>query len=162
MHRNDEHIPDELRHVAEALDALSRRERLSAPPDLESRLFDASVMGLARRPATPPRRAESAPIYRIFSSRTAGLRMAAAVAVVASILAVWAAGIRPGMPASPAPAWDQWLAADDLELILLTSGVLGWPFSDEISHLNRETEHTATRLDEDWLSGLLLLNEDPM
>jgi hypothetical protein len=153
---HDNHIPPDLAPIAAAVDDLALRERRSAAPTLEDRVFVATRAGLAGQ-------APGAPIPIVMRRSNpwfSRVKLAAAVALGAGGLAIWMAQLNQpgpsksaGLAAAPAHSIDLARLEADVEL-LLTIRTFADGF-DEIDDLYLDTEEVRSSLRDDWLQTVL-------
>jgi hypothetical protein len=143
-------LPGDLVPTARALEALAERERATAPAALEDRVFGATRGSLARavRPVGRGRPAPRAVVRRI--GWLAGARLAAAVAIVGALGAVWLGQMRSPVAAVPSESARGLERDVELLLALRNTGTALEGMSEAIDLLQLNADVISDSLDPAW------------
>ncbi len=137
-------LPPDAAAMAAALDALAARDRASIPAGLSARIHRATLPELRR--AQEPE-AYAFPKARIGSNR--GLALAATLALLATVGAVWLAGSRPNT--TPATSGAIAITDADVDAWLALAGVSDGTSTDPLDQISADTDTLARSVGDGWL-----------
>ena len=136
--RSDGQLPADLVAIHAALDDLAARERDAATPTLEDRVFIATRASLARS-------SQVAPDIVVRRISLGGLRIAAAVALLGALGAVWLARSTPAT-SSPAKVLAIDTLEDDVEFLLAMRTIDDFnPSGDSLDAIFLDTSSLDTK-----------------
>lgn len=136
-----------LLELAHRLDRLGRSDRAAAPADLESRLLTAVRPGQAAREPAPLRYVPAAEPGRDSRRFWTPLPLAAAVAVLATVGAVWLSGRGAG-PATGHTELAALTLEQDVSQWLDLSDMIGSELDAELAAIDAEAARLSTNPDE--------------
>lgn len=153
MNHNDpmhtENLPPDLADIAAALDALAASERAAVPVGLAARIHRSTLPELQRS-------AEEPVVYTFptaHGSRTRGLAMAAALALLATVGAVWLSAQRPA-GAGGTPARLASISETDVDAWLTLAGVTdssGSSVVDPLDQIAADADVVAQSVSDNWM-----------
>lgn len=137
-------LPPDAAPIAAALDALAARERADIPAGLASRVYRATLPDL--RPAEEP------DIYVFPKARMGanrGLALAATLALLATVGAVWLAGERGETRSTSIAAAN--ITDADVDAWLALAGVSDGAGTDALEQIAADTDKLARNVGSAWL-----------